>query len=119
HARAERPEGAAVKPLRVTLVDPVLRAEAPVALADCAPVADGRVRREQLGRDVRLDRRRRLVADVQPDHPDPLLDRVGADVALADDRRLRAVCDRGDELAALQVEGPAVIAAGPRAGELL
>ena len=67
-----------------------------------------------------VDRMRLLaVADEDPHHAEPLLDVVGRLGDLAADGRSRPVGDGGLQLAGLQVEGPAVVDAGDRAGELL
>src|SRR5262249_27419582 len=120
HPPPQRPERPAVQPFRVPLVDPVLGAEAPVAVADRPPAGDCGVLAEELRRDVSLDvRGLRVVADVEPDEAEPLLDRVGPNPALAGNWRVRPVRDRGHELARGEVKGPAVVTAGPRARELL
>src|SRR5262249_43825084 len=111
--------GAAVEVESVRGVPAVLGRVAPVARALGDLADDDHVAAQQLVGDVGLDRRRRTAPEVDPDQPRALLDRVGTHAHLAADRRARTVGQRGAQLAGGQVEGPAVVATGPGAGELL
>ena len=102
----------------MSFVKAVLGRESPVAVADVAPPAHDEVVVDELVGNVPFYGGNCSGAHVNPHEAEADLERVRTHLEPSADRRVGAVGQHGAQVAGLQVEGPAVVRAADRLGEL-